>query len=98
MQEEEAQVHRIRITLTSRNVRSLEKVCADFIRGTKDKQLKVKGPVRLPTKNFKITVRKTPCSEGSKTWSRYEMRIHKCLTDLQSPSKIAKQICKHKLL
>merc|ERR1712146_677337 len=40
-----AKVHRIRITLTSRNVKNLEKVCADLIRGAKEKRLKVKGPV-----------------------------------------------------
>ena len=39
-------VHRIRITLTSKNVANLEKVCADLIRGAKEKRLKVKGPVR----------------------------------------------------
>ena len=39
--EEEVQVHRIRITLTSRNVKSLEKVCGDLIRGAKEKELKV---------------------------------------------------------
>ncbi|RMX37762.1 small ribosomal subunit protein uS10 [Pocillopora verrucosa] len=90
--EEEAQIHRIRITLTSRNVKSLEKVCADLIRGAKDKKLRVKGPVRMPTKYLKITTRKTPCGEGSKTWDRFEMRIHKRLIDLHSPSEIVKQI------
>ncbi|EDO37787.1 predicted protein [Nematostella vectensis] len=90
--EEEAQIHRIRITLTSRNVKSLEKVCADLIRGAKEKKLKVKGPVRMPTKFLRITTRKTPCGEGSKTWDRYEMRIHKRLIDLHSPSEIVKQI------
>lgn len=106
--EPEVAIHRIRITLTSRNVKSLEKgqymdmpfflvfltpgyeddnsrkivcelyntlfwafitlklflpqafvlfmgnyafaVCADLIRGAKEKSLKVKGPVRMPTK------------------------------------------------
>lgn len=104
--ETEVAIHRIRITLTSRNVKSLEKgeclrgrgcesktyavriknlqtysgdciryselqpltggrtdvmgvcvscasqstVCADLIRGAKEKNLKVKGPVRMPTK------------------------------------------------
>ena len=61
--EEEAPVHRIRITLTSRNVKSLEKVCQDLIRGAKDKELKVKGPVRMPTKVLRITTRKTPCGK-----------------------------------
>ena len=48
--EPEVAIHWIRITLTSRNVKSLEKVCADLIRGAKEKNLKVKGPVRMPTK------------------------------------------------
>ncbi|KAF6028803.1 RpS20 [Bugula neritina] len=48
--EEAPTAHRIRITLTSRNVKSLEKVCADLIKGAKEKTLKVKGPVRMPTK------------------------------------------------
>ncbi|KAK2574335.1 40S ribosomal protein S20 [Acropora cervicornis] len=73
------------------------KVCADLIKGAKEKKLKVKGPVRLPTKYLKITTRKTPCGEGSKTWDRYEMRIHKRLIDLHSPSEIVKQIVSFKI-
>ena len=38
-EESTQQMHRIRITLTSRNVKNLEKVCADLIRGAKDKRL-----------------------------------------------------------
>ncbi|KAM4688936.1 LOW QUALITY PROTEIN: small ribosomal subunit protein uS10 [Discoglossus pictus] len=93
--------HRIRITLTSRNVtvpgkrRTLENSlyawCADLLRGAKER-LKVKGPVRMPTKTLRITTRKTPCGEGSKTWDRFQMRIHKRLIDLHSPSEIVKQI------
>ena len=45
--EEEVQVHRIRITLTSRNVKSLEKVCGDLIRGAKEKELKVSWRIYL---------------------------------------------------
>ncbi|KAJ8948110.1 hypothetical protein NQ318_008463 [Aromia moschata] len=47
-----APIHHIRITLTSRNVRSLEKVCSDLIDAAKKQKLRVKGPVRMPTKNF----------------------------------------------
>merc|ERR1712203_1168958 len=81
-----------RITLTSRNVKSLEKVCGDLIRGAKEKELKVKGPVRMPTKTLRITTRKTPCGEVSKTWDKFQMRIHKRVIDLPSPSEIVKQI------
>jgi len=91
-QYDESHYHRIRITLTSRNVKNLEKVCADLIRGAKNQDLKVKGPVRLPTKHLRITTRKTPCGEGTKTWDRFEMRIHKRLIDLHSPSEVVKQI------
>ncbi|KAG8224025.1 hypothetical protein J437_LFUL001102 [Ladona fulva] len=89
---ENASFHRIRITLTSRNARSLEKVCADLIKGARKQSLRVKGPVRMPTKILRITTRKTPCGEGSKTWDRFQMRIHKRVIDLHSPSEIVKQI------
>ncbi|KAB0386946.1 hypothetical protein FD755_001902 [Muntiacus reevesi] len=65
--EPEVAIHRIRVTLTSRSVKSLEKV-------------------------LRITTRKTPCGEGSKTWDRFQMRIHRQLIDLHSPSEIVKQI------
>ena len=41
---------------------------------------------------LRITTRKTPCGEGSKTWDRFQMKIHKRLIDLVSPSEIVKQI------
>ena len=72
-------VHRIRITLTSRDVKALETVCANLKRGAVDKKLKVSGPVRMPTKKLRITTRKSPCGEGTNTWDRFEMRIHKCV-------------------
>jgi small subunit ribosomal protein S20e len=84
--------HRIRITLTSQNVKSLEKVCEQLIKGAKDEQLEVKGPVRMPTKVLRITTRKTPCGEGSKTWDHFQMRIHKRLINMHSPSEVLKKI------
>ena len=49
-------------------------VCADLIKGAKDKNLKVKGPVRMPTKTLRITTRKAPCGEGTNTYDSFEMR------------------------
>ncbi|TOF77635.1 hypothetical protein CGJ15_26755, partial [Vibrio parahaemolyticus] len=60
MMDDGAPIHRIRITLTSSNVKSLEKVCSELVMRAKEKQLKVKGPVRMPTKTLRITTRKTP--------------------------------------
>lgn len=78
---------RIRITLTSQNVKALEKghafyclpitfnslVCEQLIKGAKEEKLVVKGPIRMPTKVLRITTRKTPCGEGSKTWDRFQV-------------------------
>ena len=88
----ESSIHRIRIILTCRTVKSLEKVCNDLIKGAKEKDLKVKGPVQVPTKILRIKTRRTPCREGSETWDRFQMRIHKRVIDLHSPSEIVKQI------
>lgn len=77
--------HKIRITLSSRKVQVLEKVCTEIIERAKNKDLRAKGPVRLPTKTLKITTRKTPCGEGSKTWDCFEMRIHKRLIEYVTP-------------
>jgi small subunit ribosomal protein S20e len=85
-------VHRVRITLTSRNVKNIEKVCADLKRAALTKKLKVSGPVRMPTKKLRITTRKSPCGEGTNTWDCFEMRIHKRLIDLHAPSAVVKQI------
>jgi len=38
------------------------------------------------------TVRKSPCGEGTNTWDRFEMRIHKRVIDLHSPSEVVKVI------
>merc|ERR1712179_331978 len=85
-------VHRIRITLTSRNVKNIEKVCADLKKGALDKKLHVSGPVRMPTKKLSITTRKAPSGEGTNTWDKFEMRIHKRIIDLHAPSEVVKKL------
>lgn len=74
LEEPAEMVHKIRITLSSKNVKNLEKVCADLVRGAKDKRLRVKGPVRMPTKVLNITTRKSPCGEGTTNSIHYVVR------------------------
>ncbi|KAL0219453.1 hypothetical protein P9112_005106 [Eukaryota sp. TZLM1-RC] len=88
----QAEIHRIRITLTGRNASDIEKVCKDVVTGARDKGLKFRGPVRMPTKVLRITTRKTPCGEGSKTWDRYQMRIHKRVIDLFSSTDLVRNL------
>lgn len=57
------------------------------------KGLKVRGPVRLPTKNLSLMVRKAPSGEGTNTFDRWQMRIHKRLIDFHATSDAVKEIC-----
>lgn len=90
--EEAAPFHKIRITLTSTKVEALEKVCAELKNKARGMQVKVAGPVRMPTKILRITTRKSPCGEGTNTYDRFQMRIHKRILDLHSPSEVVRQI------
>ena len=90
--EETENIHKIRITLSSRNPKALEKVCADLMLRAKDQKIKTRGPVRLPTRNLKLTVRKSPCGNGSASWDTYEMAIYKRLIDLYAVLDVVKQI------
>ena len=54
--------------------------------------MKPRGPLRLPTKVLRITTRKSPCGEGTNTWDRFEMRIHKRVIDLYTSTEIVNQI------
>ena len=70
----------------------LRPVSSELLRNAKAEQLKTRGPVRLPTKILRVTTRKSPCGNGTNTWDKYEMRIHKRVIDLYSPSDIVRQI------
>jgi small subunit ribosomal protein S20e len=98
--EPEVAIHQIQITLTSRNVTSLEKVGADLISGAKENILKVKGLVRMPTKTLRISARKTLCCEGSKIWDRFQMRIHSnsltCTALLRLLNRLLLSVLSHK--
>lgn len=91
-QQQSEEIHKIRITLTSTNVKKVETVSLNIIKNADAFNIVKKGPVRLPTKVLKITTRKTPNGEGSKTWDSYEMRIHKRVIDLQAPASTVKKI------
>mmetsp|Transcript_26644 Transcript_26644/g.30608 ORF Transcript_26644/g.30608 Transcript_26644/m.30608 type:complete len:123 (-) Transcript_26644:481-849(-) len=89
---EEQTFHKVRMTFTSREVKSLESACTKIIQNAKDRELKVSGPVRMPTKHLNITTRKAPNGEGTNTWDRFEMKIHKRVIDLTSPSDKIKEV------
>ena len=71
-----------RIKLASSDINKINEVCS-YIKDIVEKTgVEIRGPVPLPTKKLKVTTRKGPCGDGTSTWERYEMRIHKRLIDL----------------
>ena len=73
-----------RINLYSTNIRKIDDICSKITDIAKKVGVKYKGPVNLPTKKLKVPVRRSPDGEGSETWERYEMRIHKRLIDISA--------------
>ena len=43
---------------------------------------RVSGPIRLPTKKLWLSVRKSPCGEGTPTYDFYELPIYKRLINV----------------
>ena len=91
------EIQRIRMTLKGREVKALEHACSEIVSRSKNKGYDVKGPNRIPTKILRVTVRKSPCGEGTNTWDRYEMRIHKRVIDIYCPSSVVKDITTFKI-
>ena len=86
---------KIRATLTGCEITPLEAACAELRKQAIVQDAKVKGPVRMPTKILKLTVRKSPCGEGTNTWDRFQMRIHKRVLDFTCPLNVFEQITKN---
>ncbi|KAH0720201.1 hypothetical protein KY290_005109 [Solanum tuberosum] len=65
----------IKTTLSTKNVKNLEKMCTNLICGAKDRSFRVKGLVEMPTKVLNIIPRKSSCGEGTNTWDKFELRL-----------------------
>jgi small subunit ribosomal protein S10 len=53
---------------------------------------KLSGPVPLPTKHLKAPVRKTPCGDGSGTFEKWEMRVHRRLLNIEADERTLRQV------
>ena len=71
-----------RIKLASAEIDKVNEVCEYIKDISKKTGVDMRGPIPLPTKRLQLTTRKSPDGEGTATWERYEMRIHKRLIDL----------------
>jgi len=82
----------VRIKLSSINIKQLNDICESIGEIASRAGVVPKGPIPLPTKKLKVTTRKSPCGDGTATFDRYEMRIHKRVIDLPLNDKILRAI------
>jgi len=90
-------VQKARIRLTSINQPKLDEVCGE-IRSIAEKiGSKIAGPIPLPTKRIVQPTRKTPCGEGTATWHRYELRVHKRLIEVEANERLMRRVMRVKV-
>ncbi|MEM3335664.1 MAG: 30S ribosomal protein S10, partial [Thermoplasmata archaeon] len=77
-------VYRARIRLSGNDYKKVEEVCNEIKNIAERTGVELHGPIPLPTRRLVVPVRKTPCGDGSATWDRWEMRIHKRLIDIEA--------------
>lgn len=81
-----------RISLTGTDPVKVDSVCAQ-IKGISERTgVNMAGPIPLPTKRLIVPVRKSPDGEGSETWDRWQMRVHKRLIDLDADDRALRQL------
>ena len=85
---------KVRIKLNSTDIEMLNNICETVREIAKKSGITISGPVPLPTKKLKVTTRKSPCGDGTATFDRFEMRIHKRLIDLPANEKVLHHIMK----
>ena len=86
-----------RIKLTSTNLKNLENVCREIKSITEKTGVRIKGPIPLPTKKLKVVTRKAPSGQGSHTFDRWEMRIHRRLIDMDADDRTMRQLMRLKV-
>ena len=85
-------MQKARIRLSSTDPKKLDEVCQQLVGIAERVGIKLSGPIPLPTRRIVVPTRKSPCGEGTATWDRWELRIHKRLIDMQADERAMRQI------
>ena len=80
------------IKLLSPDYEKLQKVCSEIKEIATRTGAHVAGPIPLPTKKLSVSTLRTPCGDGSKTWEKWQMRVHKRLINIDADERTLRQI------
>jgi len=90
-------MQRARIKLSGTDHKKLEEVCFQVKEIARKTGVDMSGPIPLPTQRLRVPVRKSPSGDGTATWERWEMRIHKRLIDIEADERTMRQIMRVKV-
>lgn len=85
-------MQKARIRLAGTEPRKLDNVCNQVKKIAEKTGVDLSGPIPLPTKKLRVPTRKSPDGEGTATWERWEMRIHKRLIEIDADERTMRQI------
>ena len=81
-----------RISISGTDPKKVDGVCAQIKEISTRTGVQMKGPIPLPTKKLVVPCRKSPDGEGTETWERWEMRVHKRLIELDADDRALRQL------
>ncbi len=81
-----------RISLTGTTPTSVDGVCKQIKNISERTGVALGGPIPLPTKKLIVPIRKSPDGEGTETYERWEMRVHKRLIYLDADDRALRQL------
>ena len=90
-------VQKARIRLTSTDPKKLQIICDELIDIAEKTGVKIAGPMPLPTKKLLVPVRKSPCGEGTHTYDKYELRVHKRMIDIDANERAMRRVMRIKV-
>ena len=85
---------KVRIKLSSIDIGALNPVITSIKEIADRAGVMVRGPIPIPTRKLKVTTRKSPCGNGTATFDRFEMRVHRRIVDLPSEDRVLHPIMK----
>ena len=85
-------VSKARIRLSSTNPQDINSICGEIKEIAEKTGVKLKGPIPLPTKKLIVPTRKSPAGQGTKSFDKWEMRIHKRLIDVDPNERFLKRL------
>ena len=85
-------MQKARIRLTGTDYAKVEMVCDRIKEIAERTGVNLSGPVPLPTHKMVVPIRKSPDGEGTATWDRWQLRVHKRLIDLDADERALRQL------